>query len=97
MSAQNPKLALDGILETDSNKSQVKPLTIARYALLELIGSPLVFGTKEHLTLTGIIPTLYVMCAETDELRGWNSSNVEQLKEKAFNWADNQEDVSVID
>lgn len=40
----NPKTALDTILAAENTTANMKiyPMTIARYALLELVGSPLI-------------------------------------------------------
>ena len=95
MSTGNPQTALDALLETESTKSRVKPLTIARYALLELVESPLTSKAKTP-TLANIIPTLYIMCAETEDLRGWSSKSAGELVDEAYRWADGVEDIGLV-
>lgn len=61
---ENPKAAIDALLESAVQAGQltVYPLTVARYALLELIESPLVVvDLNTKLTTLDVIPTIYVM------------------------------------
>lgn len=95
MSNGNPTTALDAILETESNKTSIKPLTIARYALLELAESPLVTQGKKA-DLNNLIPSLYIMTQDINVLKGYNSTNIDKLVEEAFIWADNFEDLTLI-
>lgn len=60
MSIENPKAAVDALLEAKSTSSTIYPMTIARYALLELVKSPIV-TRSESITLESIIPTLFIM------------------------------------
>ena len=85
-----PKLALDSILENEETKQPFHPVTIARYALLTLIDSPF-FKTNtspEDFSIINILPTWYVMTADTKDLRKYDSRNVDELKECAFDKAD---------
>lgn len=89
---EDPKTAVDSILETaktdrESNV-EVKPLTIARYALLELVQSPFVTPGVEF-TVLNVVPTLFVMLNDVEELRGYTSANVQELKDKALVWSEN--------
>lgn len=69
------------------------PLTVARYALLEMVKSPLVnFGNK--LDILTAIPSVYIMAVPAKELRKYNSHNIQRLEEDAFEWA---EEALVID
>lgn len=45
----NPKATIDSILdaEVSAGSIAVKPLTLARWALLEKVGSPIAFGSAE--------------------------------------------------
>ena len=76
---EDPKTAVDSILETaktdKESKVEVKPLTIARYALLELVQSPFVTPGVEF-TVLNVVPTLFVMLNDVEELRGYTSANV---------------------
>lgn len=85
----NPKSALDALLETTTRVGEidVHPLTVARYALLELAGSPLV-NFKNKLDVMTAIPSVYIMAMPTKNLPKYNSTNIEQLKEDAFEWAE---------
>lgn len=84
---QDPKTALDAILETDGKSVQVKPLTVARYALMELAGSPFVTPGVEF-TVLNVVPSLFVMTQDVSELRGYSSANVQELKDKALEWSE---------
>lgn len=95
MDNANPDVALNALLESTVNVGniEVHPLTVARYALLEMVKSPLVnFGNK--LDILTAIPSVYIMAVPAKELRKYNSHNIQQLEEDAFEWA---EDALVID
>ena len=84
----NPKSAIDALLE-DEKKADgltVKPLTLGRYALLDALESPLV-SKKTSTKLINLIPTFYVMTQEWTDLAGYDTSNIEELKGKAYVWA----------
>lgn len=86
----NPKAAIDALLESTVNAGALKvyPLTVARYALLELIESPLVLLKEKELSVVDVIPSIYVMTAEASTLSKYNSRNIDKLKEDAFEWAE---------
>lgn len=95
MDDTNPKVALDALLESTTvvGRVEVHPLTVARYALLELAKSPLVnYGMK--LDALTAIPSVYIMAMPARKLSKYSSRNIEQLKEDAFEWA---EDAIVLD
>jgi hypothetical protein len=93
MATENPKSAIDAILEDDkeigNNGLRIYPLTLGRYALLELVKSPLINKETEFSTLT-LIPTFYIMTREVSELKGYNSRNIEELEQKSMEWAETQ-------
>ncbi len=86
----NPKAAIDALLESTVQAGALKvyPLTVARYALLELIESPLVLLKEKELSVVDVIPSIYVMTAEASTLSKYNSRNIDKLKEDAFEWAE---------
>ena len=86
----NPKAAIDALLESTvrAGALTVFPLTVARYALLELVESPLVTLEGGKMTVLDVIPTIYIMTQEAKKLAIYNSSNIQQLKEDAFEWAE---------
>lgn len=87
---ENPKAAIDALLEStvEAGALKVHPLTVARYALLELVESPLVTLKGESLNVLDVIPTIYIMCNEAKVLSKYNSRTLEKLKEDAFEWAE---------
>lgn len=93
MAGENPTSAIDAILEDDkeigNNGLRIYPLTLGRYALLELVKSPLINKETEFSTLT-LIPTFYIMTREVSELKGFNSRNIEELEQKSMEWAETQ-------
>lgn len=92
MAGENPKSAIDAILEDDKElKSGLRifPITLGRYALLELVKSPLIDKDTKFSTIS-LIPTFYIMTREVSELKGYNSRNIEQLEADAMEWAENQ-------
>lgn len=60
---ENPKAAIDALLEStvEAGKLKVYPLTVARYALLELVESPLVTLASGKLAVVDVIPSIYIM------------------------------------
>lgn len=86
----NPKAAIDALLEStvEAGKLKVYPLTVARYALLELIDSPLVIGGFKTLDVVDVIPTVYVMTSQAKTLSKYNSKTIDKLKADAFEWAE---------
>ena len=68
----DPVNAIDTLLENDN---LTKPLTIARFALLELVDSPFISTGKEF-TVMNIIPSAYIMTHDVKELKGFNSHNI---------------------
>lgn len=60
--SKNPVQAVDAILESDfeADGLTVYSLTLGRYALLELLGSPFIDPGKKF-TLAEVIPSAYVM------------------------------------
>ena len=86
---KNPTKAIDAILDSDfqADGLTIHPLTLGRYALLELIESPFIFADKKF-TLTEVIPSAYVMTQPISALAGYSSDSVLELRQKALAWAD---------
>lgn len=85
----NPTSALDAILDSDKNVDgvSVKKLTMARMALLELIGSPFV-KLDEKFSVSNMVPSAFIVCADTKALKGFSSRNIDALIDRAYEWAD---------
>lgn len=86
---ENPKIAIESIIDGEKTLGglTVYPITIGRYALLELVESPFIVKDKEF-TIYNLIPSFYVMCSPKEDLRGYTRKNVENLIEKSMEWAD---------
>ena len=86
----DPIKAIDAALSPAKDVEDIKvyPITLARYALLELVKSPFVTASKDFTTIA-MIPTIYVCCADTAQLKKYNSSNIDELKQDAIAFADN--------
>lgn len=80
---EEPKLAVDAVLDTDELIDNVKifPLTCSRYALLCKINSPLI--TNGEFDINSLIPTIFVMSQEFSELKKF-VNNVDKLIEEAY-------------
>lgn len=85
----DPIKAIDAALSPAKDVEDIKvyPITLARYALLELVKSPFVTASKDFTTIS-MIPTIYVCCADTAQLKKYNSSNIDELKQDAIAFAD---------
>lgn len=85
----NPKTAIDTILATEKTIDDVTihPITLARYALLELIESPFVTPDKKF-TINNLVPSFFICCAKIEDLKGINSNNLDVLNQRALEWAE---------
>lgn len=88
--SENPKAALEAMLENGASADGLKshPLTLARYALLELVGSPILNPTVGvKFKAIDLVPTLYIMAAEASELKQFGA-DAQRLVGSAIEWAD---------
>lgn len=87
----NPKVVLEQIVDSDENKSEkvigINPLTISRYAYLELIDSPFLTSAKKF-NMENIIASAYIMVQPTSVLKKYKSNNIDDLINDALDWAD---------
>ena len=89
----NPKLVLQQIVgngEADVGTEKtvhIFPLTIARYAFLELLDSPFINPEKKF-ELNTVIPTAFVMSHSVRDLRKYNDKNLSVLVADSLEWAD---------
>lgn len=85
----SPKSAINAILddETTTNGIKVYPITLARYALLELVESPFITSSQD-MSISKMLPSLYIMTHDKSDLKGITSRNIDSLYEKATTWAD---------
>lgn len=85
----NPETAINTILATEKTIEDVTihPITLARYALLELIESPFVTPGKKF-TINNLVPSFFICCAKSEDLKGINSKNLDVLNQRAMEWAE---------
>lgn len=87
----NPKVVLEQIVDSEENKSEkvigINPLTISRYAYLELIDSPFL-STAKKFNMKNIIASAYIMVQPTSVLKKYKSNNIDDLINDALDWAD---------
>lgn len=90
----DPKSAIDAVLQGETEISGIKiyPITLARYALLELVKSPLVTPGVDFTSLS-MIPTIFIMSQDRKYLLKYNSRNIEELEAEAMNFA---EDIDIF-
>ena len=84
MSVGNPKKAMAALMPGAVRTPEglvVRPMTLAMYAALERIESPMVTGKKPKDTAE-LLPSLYLLCNGADQLFAGN------LVALAFAWAD---------
>lgn len=79
MSRGNPRKAVAALLPTSIG--EVKPMTLAMYAALERIESPLVTG-REPKDAAELLPSLYLLTHGADQIFAGNLAAI------AFAWAD---------
>ena len=85
----NPETAINTILATEKTIDDVTihPITLARYALLELVESPFVTPGKKF-TINNLVPSFFICCAKIEDLKGINSKNLDVLNQRALEWAE---------
>ena len=85
----NPRTAVDTILDSEKtiNGTTVYPMTLARYALLELVESPFVTPNVKF-TISNLVPSFFICCAPIERLKGINSKNIDKLNDRALEWAE---------
>lgn len=94
---ENPKIAIEAIVDGEKrigDDLKVYPISIGRYALLELVESPFVAKDKDF-TLYNLVPTFYIMCNPKENLKGYTRKNIESLVEKSLEWAEDF-DTSIV-
>lgn len=84
MSKSNPVKAISALIPAPipvpGTGESVRPLTLAVYAVLDRIGSPLV--RPQPCTILDLIPSLYILC------KGYAEALQPGLGDKAMAWAD---------
>ena len=85
----NPKTAVDAILDSENKIDGITiyPMTLARYALLELVESPFVTPNVKF-TISNLVPSFFICCSPIDQLKGINSKNIDKLNDRALEWAE---------
>ena len=95
---ENPKIAIEAIVDGEKiigkDDLKVYPISIGRYALLELVESPFVAKDKDF-TLYNLVTTFYIMCNPKENLKGYTRKNIETLVEKSLEWAEDF-DTSIV-
>ena len=94
---QNPDVVIDAITNTDKtyNGITINTPTIRRYAYLEKLKSPFVFGDIGF-ELENVIPSIYVLAATKDELKVLSGKSVDEIKDIAMDWADDNLDMKTL-
>lgn len=91
---KEPSQAIDAVLETSekfkADGLEVHPLTLGRYALLELVESPFVTPGKKF-SIAEILPSIYIMTSDMRAISGYDSASISKLKAKSLEWADSRE------
>ena len=85
----NPRTAVDTILDSEKtiNGTTVYPMTLARYALLELVESPFVTPNVKF-SINNLVPSFFICCSPIERLKGINSKNLDKLNDRALEWAE---------
>lgn len=94
---QNPDIVIDAITNTDKtyNGITINTPTIRRYAYLEKLKSPFVFSDVGF-ELENVIPSIYVLAATKDELKRLSGKSVDEIKDIAMDWADDNLDMKTL-
>lgn len=89
---ENPTIANEAITSGPREVAGIKiyPVTLARYALLELVKSPFLCK-DEDFTIYNLVPSFYIMSQEKEALKGYSRSTISGLVDKAMEWAESLE------
>jgi hypothetical protein len=83
---ENPRAALAALLPpsvaVEGAGEEVKPFSLAMFAALDAIRSPLLYGGPQDATPLSVIPSLFVAC------KGWKEAQKPDLFDRAMAWAD---------
>lgn len=83
---ENPTAALVALLPdpvpVEGTGESVRPFTLALYATLDRIRSPLLYGTADKTDALSLLPSLFIAC------RGVGVAFGPRLLERAAEWAD---------
>jgi len=83
---ENPRAALAALLPppvaVPGTAEEVRPFSLAMFAALDAIRSPLLYGSAEDATPLAVIPSLFVAC------KGWREAQRPDLFARAMDWAD---------
>lgn len=94
---QNPDIVIDAITNTDKTYSgiTINTPTIRRYAYLEKLKSPFIFSDI-NFDLENVVPSVYVLAATKDELKCLSGKSVDEIKDIAMDWADDNLDMKIL-
>lgn len=94
---QNPAVVLDAITSSEKtyHKITINTPTIRRYAFLEKLHSPFIFSDGSF-DLENVIPSIYVLALTNEELKKLTGKSVDEIKDIAFDWADDNIDMKDI-
>lgn len=89
---KDPEIVIKNIVDqngvkTETNGIQIYPVTITRYAYLEMLDSPFL-NPEIKFGVSTVIPTAYVFCLTSEELRKYTSKDIDKLISDAYAWAD---------
>lgn len=85
-----PDIVADTILDSEiklPDNIEVKKLSMARYALMELVESPFIVTDKKF-TIDNLLDTFFIMTCDKSDLKGINSKNLDVLHDKAIEFAE---------
>lgn len=89
----NPKIVVNSIIDSSEpsqageSKIAIYPVSIRRYAYLELLGSPFLDPSVAFSVQT-VIPSAFIFTHSAEELKKYKSTDAEALKQAAYDWAD---------
>ena len=93
----DPKESINAILENEFEIDGLKiyPITLGRYALLEILKSPFIYSDIQFQVST-MLPSIFVMTQDIKELSKYGSDNINELKSKSMIWAE-EKDIKNVD
>lgn len=96
MTADNPKIVVDAVLDEEKTFGKIKlqQITVYKYCLLERLNSPFINPDGEF-TIDSIAPTVFVLSKSRDELKEY-VGDLDKLKEAALDFLDDNLTVSDV-
>lgn len=93
---KDPKIVIESVLDNNGTKTEkninIYPVTITRYAFLEMLDSPFL-NPEVPFGISTVTPTAFIFCSTAEDLRKYTSKDIDKLIADSYKWADDNLDL----